>query len=135
MLSPLASSAISTAAGWAMSIPLLAAVILFRRGQWADLGVTSIWIGVFAGLGWAVFVAPVATRLARIPVFSDLRIAWAGWAAYATVVYIALLVPFFRDEVLVAAWLPAYLGAACGLCFALLMRRGTKAIRGSASTD
>lgn len=122
-MSPITSSGIAIVVGWAVSIASLGVMMLITRGNLADLGVTSIWIALFVGIGWGMFVAPLASRFARIRFLSDVRFAWLGWCIYACVIYLLLLSPIFRNDVLDGIWIAAVLGAAHGLCFALLVRR------------
>lgn len=110
-------------AAWAASVLALAVGQLVTSGRMADVGVTAIWIGLFALIGWAAAVVPIVGRFGSTACVSGLRWSWLTWGRFGRVVSTILLTPVLGTDAFLILWYPAAMGAVAGLIFAFLVRK------------
>lgn len=120
------ASFLAMVAGWAVPLVGLAVWQIAGRGTTSDIGVTGLYVGIFALFAWALVVLPLMLRHGEKRIFSDLRCSWLGWGLLAVAIYSVLLPVLYGRAMFEIIWYPAVMGCIAGIVFAVLKRRRGK---------
>jgi hypothetical protein len=115
-------SAAACAFGYVVILLANSLYVIVSTHTTSDIGVMWFWFGLFAFLGWLLFVAPWITRLAWFKLFVDARWAWLTWSLLAAIAFLALTTWFMGAFAFQVLYMPAITGALDGLAFSWIVR-------------